>query len=140
MQTDPISAAIAYRQALEQIARAPSLAAAVREAQRALTIAFSRPEEGQINISSGYGHNTKQAFVTFSLANPSESANPTIQLTSAAARQQAYYILEAADGADTDAFLVEWMRSAAFEEQAIGALLSEFRVWREAHRNKDNES
>lgn len=137
MKTDPISAAIAYRQALEKITGAPSLAAAVREAQRVLAFTFNRPEAGMLSVSSGYGHTTKQAFVTFSLANPSESANPTIQLTSAEARQQAHYILEAADAADTDAFLVEWMRAADFEDQAVGAMLSEFRTWRDQHRRKE---
>ena len=136
MKTDPISAAIAYRMALDTIRKAGSLATAVRIAERALEHTFTRPEEGQISIQSGYGHTTKQAFVTFSLANPSESANPTIQMTSAQARIQAHVILAAADAADTDAFLVEWMRAAEFEDGAVGALLTEFRQWRDAKRGE----
>jgi hypothetical protein len=136
MKTDPISAASAYRMALEKIAKAPSLASAVKEAEQALAITFGRPEEAMLSISSGYGHNTKQPFVTFSLANPSESANPTIQMTSAAARQQAYYILEAADAADSDAFLVEWLRVHDFSDQHMGAMLADFRAWRERKRGE----
>jgi len=137
MQTDPISAATAYRMALEAIVKAPSLSAAVRHAQHALTISFGRPEEGQIGIDSGYGHRTKTPFVTFSLANPSESANPTIQMSSAQARMQAHYILEAADAADSDAFIVEWLRDKAdLSEPQIGAMLAEFRAFRDQHRGK----
>ena len=138
MQTDPISAATVYRMALEAIIKAPSLSAAVRHAQHALTYTFTPPEEGQIGIDSGYGHRTKTPFVIFSLTNPSESANPTIQMTSAQARVQAHYILEAADGADTDGFLVEWLQDKAdLSENQAGAMLAEFRQWRDQHRRSE---
>jgi len=138
MQTDPISAAVTYRLALEAITKAPSLTAAVKAAERALQYTFNRPEEGQIGIDSGYGHNTKTPFVTFSLANPSESANPTIQMTSAQARQQAHYILEAADAAESDGFLVEWLRDKAdLNDGQLGAMLAEFRLFREQHRGTE---
>lgn len=138
MKTDPISAAVTYRNALEQITRAPSLSAAVRIAQKMLEFTFDRPEEGHLSIHSGYGHNTKQPFVTFSLANPSETANPTIQMTAAAARQQAHYILEAADAAESDGFIVEWLRGTAdLSEQQIGGLLADFRAFREKHRGRE---
>lgn len=126
--------------ALEKIAAAPSLAAAVREARRMLVYTFDRPEEGTVTITSGYGHNTKQPFVTFSMANPSESANPTIQMTSAQARKQAQYILEAADAAETDGFLVEWMRGdGGLNEQQMGAMLASFRAFRDQLRNDGSE-
>lgn len=135
MKTDPVSAATAYRMALEHIVNAPSLATAVRHAQQALTVAFTPPEEGQIGITAGYGHRTKTPFVAFSLANPSESANSTIQMTSAQARVQAHYILEAADAADSDGFIVEWLRGTAdLSEQQIGGLLTDFRAFREKQR------
>lgn len=135
MKTDPISAAVSYRMALEAIVKAPSLSAAVRGAQHALTISFTPPEEGQISVQSGYGHKNREPFVTFTLANPSESANPTIQMTSAQAREQAHYILEAADAAESDGFLVEWLREKAdLSENQAGAMLAEFRQWREQHR------
>lgn len=137
MQTDPISAATAYRIALEAIANAPSLAAAVRSAQHALSYTFTPPQEGQISVDSGYGHHTKQPFVLFSLANPTESANPTIQMTSEQARVQAHYILEAADAAESDGFIVEWLRGTAdLSDQQIGGLLANFRAFRAQHRSK----
>lgn len=141
MKTDPISAAVAYRMALDTISKAGSLATAVRIAQRALETTFNRPEEAQIAVNSGYGHATKQPFVTFTLANPSESANPTIQLTSAEARKQAHYILEAADAAESDGFLIEWLRgsnSAEISDGQLGALLSDFRAYREKLRGEAN--
>lgn len=135
MKTDPISAAHAYRMALERIAKAPSLAAAVREAQKALNITFTRPEEGHFSLSSGYGHNTKQPFVTVALANPSESANPHIQMAASEARRLAHQILELADAAESDAFLVEWLGgTASLSENQVGALLADFRAFREQHR------
>lgn len=138
MKTDPISAATAYRMALDAISKAGSLATAVRTAQRALAVTFTKPEEGQIGISSGYGHTTKQPFVTFTLASPSESANPTIQMTSAQARTQAHYIMEAADSAESDGFIVEWLRDKAdLNDNQIGAMLAEFRAFREQHRTKE---
>lgn len=136
-QTDPVSAATVYRMALEAIAKAPSLSAAVRAAQHALTFTFTKPEEARLSISSGYGHHTKTPFVTFSLANPSESANPTIQMSSAQAREQAHYILEAADAADSDGFLVEWARTMDLSEQQMGAMLDQFRTFREQQRGKE---
>jgi hypothetical protein len=138
MKTDPISAAIAYRMALDTISKAGSLATAVRVAQRALEHSFTRPEEAMLSISSGYGHATRTPFVTFSLANPSESANPTIQMSSAQARVQAQYILEAADAADSDGFLVEWLRgNGDLHEHQIGALLADFRAFREQQRRSE---
>lgn len=140
MKTDPISAAIAYRMALQKIAKAPSLASAVREAQHALRHTFDRPEEGYLSITSGYGHNTKQPFVTFSLANPSESANPTIQMTADGARQQAHYILEAADAAESDGFVTEWLRDKAdLNDQQLAGLLAEFRAYRAKLRGEGSE-
>lgn len=136
-QTDPISAASAYRMALEAIVKAPSLSAAVRAAQQALSITFRPPEEARISIDSGYGHRTKTPYVMFSLANPSESANPTIQMSSTEARVQAHYILEAADAADSDGFLVEWMRTLDLSEQQMGAMLAQFRAFREQQRGKE---
>lgn len=135
MKTDPISAATAYRMALDTISKAGSLATAVRLAQRALEHTFTKPEEGQIGISSGYGNTTKTPFVTLSLANPSESANPTIQMSSTQARHQAQYILEAADAAESDGFIVEWLRDKAnLNDAQLGAMLAEFRVFREQLR------
>lgn len=138
MKTDPISAATHYRMALDTISKAGSLATAVQLARNALAITFTKPEEGQIGISSGYGHTTKKPFVTLTLANPSESANPTIQMTSDHARVQAHYILEAADAAESDGFIVEWIgTNSGLNEGQLGTLLADFRAFREKLRARD---
>jgi len=140
MNTDPISAAHAYRQALEKITSAPSLTAAIRTARNALAITIRPPEEGNISIHSGYGHTTRTPFVTFALANPSESANPQIQMSSHEARRQAHYILEAADAAESDGFIVEWLGQAmGIDLDTIGKVLAEFRAFREQQRGKEKE-
>src|SRR3954471_14637702 len=137
MKTDPISAAVVYRNALEEISRAPNLAAAVRIAQRMLTFTFTRPEEGNVSIESGYGHNTRTPFVMFALANPAESANPFVQVDTRQARALAYQILEAADAAESDGFIVEWLRrSDDIDDRAMGNLLADFRAYRETLRGK----
>jgi hypothetical protein len=137
MKTDPISAAVVYRNALEEISRAPNLAAAVRIAQRMLTFTFTRPEEGTVSIESGYGHNTRTPFVIFALANPSESANPFVQVDTGQARALAYQILEAADAAESDGFLVKWLRRTDdVDDRALGNLLADFRAYRETLRGK----
>ncbi len=135
MHTDPISAAVAYRQALNRITQVETLQEARKQATRALEIHFDRPTEHMISIASGYGHATKEPFVTFSMANPEETANPTIQMQSDQARQIAFRILEAADAAESDGFIVEWLAGTAdMSDSQVGALLSEFRDWREKRR------
>jgi hypothetical protein len=135
MYTDPISAAVAYRQALNRITQVTNLQEARKQAARALDIHFDRPTEHMISIASGYGRATKEPFVTFSMANPEETANPTIQIRSEDARRIAHQILDAADAAESDGFLVEWVTDTAdMSDSQAGALLSEFREWREKRR------
>lgn len=141
MQTDPISAAHAYRMALEAVMQARVLHEARQAAQHALDITFTKPEPGQISVASGYGQNTKQPFVTIGIANPTESANPTVQLVVETARQIAMQILEASDAAESDGFIVKWLTSAAgLAPGQVGALLAEFRAYRERRRGQQPES
>src|SRR5262245_43857143 len=100
MQTDPISAATAYRQALEHIVAAKSLHGAVRRATDVLKlVTFAPPSEEQISISSGYGGNTHRPFVTLA------TTTPAIQMDTATARSIAQQLLEAAQSAESDEFL-----------------------------------
>lgn len=135
MKTDPISAAAGYRMALERIMRVQTLHEARQIASKALGITFDKPEPGHLSISSGWGHITQQPYVTITLASPVETANPAVQLVSDQARQIAHHILEAAESADQDGFILN------FATQAIGApveeaarLLDLFRSWRESRR------
>lgn len=137
MQTDPISAAKAYQIALRRVLAVQTLHQARQLAANALDITFTPPSESMVSIGSGYGLATKQPFVTFSMANPAETANPTLQVTSDQARDLAFQILEAADAADSDGFLVEFMQQAGqLSENEAGRLLTEFRQWRDQRRQK----
>jgi hypothetical protein len=137
MKTDPISAAVLYRQHLDMIMKAQVLSQAKQIARRALAVVFDRPASGTISIMSGFGHNTGQAFVTISMANPQEVASPTIQIATHQARRIAFQILEAADAAESDGFLVAWLRgSADLSDGQLGSMLQMFRDWREQQRQR----
>jgi hypothetical protein len=139
MQTDPISAAHVYRQALQQVLKAKVLHEARQAAAKALDITFDRPTESHISVASGYGHNTNEPFVTLSIANPAETANPTVQLRAEIAQQIAHDILDAADAAISDAFLVGWLSTGMdVTERQAASLLNDFRAYRES-RGKDRE-
>lgn len=140
MQTDPISAAHGYVLALRRVLKAQTLHEARKAASGALEITFTPPEEAHIGVASGFGHNTKQPFVTFSLANPTESANPTIQMTTQEARQIAIQILEAADAAESDGFLIGWLQEGTdISDAQLGRLIAEFRAYRARLRDNDRK-
>lgn len=135
MKTDPISAATAYRQALHKIVQTTTHHQARQLASQALAVELLRPEPGTVSIASGFGQQSGQAFVTFSLANPQEVANPTIQIGTQQARALALQILEAADAAESDGYLVFWLRDKAdLNDAQCGAMLKQFRDWREHQR------
>lgn len=137
MKTDPISAAHAYRQLFDRILKATTLQEAQKHAASALEITFDRPEPGVLSVSSGFGQNTKQPFVTIALANPTETANPAVQLLTDQARQISMQILEAADAAESDGFVVGWLSDVAdLSEAQAAALLQEFRAYRDARRKE----
>ena len=136
MQTDPISAATGYRMALERLMRAQTLHEARKIASNALTIMFDRPQDAHISIASGYGAHTGQPFVTIGIANPSESANPIVQITTDEARRQAMYILECCDAAESDGFLVGWLGGQQLSGGQVGALLADFRAYRAQLRGR----
>jgi hypothetical protein len=132
--TDPISAAVGYRMALERIMKARVLHEARQIASKALAIQFDRPTGSHVSVASGYGHNTKEPFVTVGIANPTESANPVVQIATYDARKIAMHILEAADAAESDAFLVGWLGGQSLTEAQVAALLNDFRQYRERRR------
>lgn len=138
MKTDPISAAHAYRAALQAVMKAQTLHEARARAYKALDIIFDRPEDTHISIASGYGGNTQRPFVAIGIANPTESANPIVQLPTDEARRQAMYILEAADAAESDGFVIEWFsRGAAhLSDEQAAAVLADFRAYREKRRKE----
>jgi hypothetical protein len=137
VKTDPISAAHAYRMALIRILEATTIQDVRKRANAALDITFDKPESGVLSVSSGYGQNTKQPFVTIALASPVETANPAVQLLTSQAREIAMQILEAADAAESDGFVVGWLTDVAdLSEAQAAALLQEFRAYRDARRKE----
>lgn len=134
MKTDPISAAAGYRLAFDRILRAKTLQEARQIASKALDIQFDRPTETHISVASGYGYTTKEPFVTIGIANPTESANPIVQVSTYDARLQAHFILEAADAAESDAFLVGWLGNQELSEVQVATLLNDFRKYRESRK------
>ena len=87
-----------------------------------------------INVTSGYGSNTRQPFVQLN----TEKLKEPLQLDPNAARDLAANLLQAAEAAEQDAFMFEF-HSALFEgapeeQTKIGAsVLAEYRKWRDAH-------
>ncbi len=140
MPTDPISAAKAYQNVLRRIANARTLHEARALAIEAGKIVFTAPAEHHLSVASGYGHATKLPFVVLGMANPDEVANPTIQIDTPQARALAFQILEAADAAESDGFLVEFLQQAGqMNIDQASALLIEFRKWRDQKRQKNAE-
>ena len=138
MQTDPISAATHYRQALREILKRTTLQEARTIAASVLEITFHPAQEGIVSVDSGYGQNTKRPFVTLGIANPTESANPIAQLSVDQARTIALQLLACADMAISDGFVMSWLGEAVTElnEKQAGILLVEFRAYRERLRGQ----
>lgn len=87
----------------------------------------------QVEVTSGYGGNTRLPYVELRLPD-----RPPLQLEVEEARLIAGMILEAAEGAEQDAFIVEWgMEHIGLELEAAASLLREYRQWREQRRAKN---
>jgi hypothetical protein len=136
MKTDPISAATHYRQALRAILKCTTAQETRKIAASVLEITFTPAEEGHISVDGGYGSNTKRPFVTLGIANPTESANPIVQLSIDQAREIAMQLLGAADRAISDGFVLTWLGEAVTElnEEQAGVLLADFRAYRDRLR------
>lgn len=76
---------------------------------------------------SGYGYKSRRAFVALSY-NDWKLA----QMSPEEAMTLAHHIMEAAEAALNDAFLIEYLREElGMERHVIGSLIIEFRKWRE---------
>lgn len=94
-------------------------------------------ETKHLVVSSGYGANTKKPFITIESAD----IDKPIQLSPADARSFALNILEAADGAESDGFIVEFFKDEmGQDENTVGHLLIAFRKWRNEHRETPTPS
>lgn len=91
-------------------------------------------EEGitSLNVTSGFGHNTRQPFVQLVIPR----ADWMTQMSPANARALAFNLLQAADGAESDGFLVTFLQETVGVEdmRAIASILTDFRTWRDGRR------
>jgi len=82
---------------------------------------------GDILVSSGYGGNTRKPFVMME----AEALDRPMQLSPAEARDLALNLLQAADAAEGDAFLVEFFRKELGQDDKVAAsILHQYREFR----------
>jgi hypothetical protein len=133
-ETDPLSAAHTYRQALQRIAEAKSLAAAQKHARAALDIVFTPPRGGNVSVVGRFGGNSQQAFVAISVP---DLVN---QVPAAAAREIAANILSEAAIAEADGALVAFLLAEHMSRGQIGKLMSTLRRFRGQFRSDVSEA
>jgi hypothetical protein len=78
-------------------------------------------------VSAGFGGNTQQPFVQVLI----EAADFVTKMSPGEARGLALNLLECADAAESDAFLITFLRQrVAASDEAIAQVLEDFRQWR----------
>lgn len=87
-----------------------------------------------INVTSGFGGNTRQSFVQINI----DKLKEPLQISPEEARDLASNLLQAAEAAEQDAFIFEFhsefIEGTAEEKKNVGAsMLIEYRKWRDAH-------
>ena len=84
-----------------------------------------------INVTSGYGFNTRQPFVEIK----TDKLKAPLQLSPEEARDLALNLLEAAEASEQDAFIFEFHSTLGGErDDKLGAgVLFQFRQWRDDH-------
>ena len=90
----------------------------------------------RVNVSSGYGARTRQPFVALQIGD-----RKPYQWSPAEARRVAILLLECAEAAEGDAFLVEWfIEEFELAPPQVGELLTKFRESRQRRdeRNEDD--
>lgn len=82
-----------------------------------------------INVTSGYGANTRQPFVEIH----TDKLKTPLQLLPNEARDLASNLLQAAEAAEQDAFIFEFHSQLLEDEKAGAAMMFQFRKWRDDH-------
>jgi len=86
------------------------------------------------HVTSNFGYRTQKPFVSITV----QSKEFHVQMSPAAARALAMNLLQAAEAAETDAFLVGFFKSRIdMNERNIATILLDFRDWRDAARADD---
>jgi len=88
-----------------------------------------------IMVTSGFGHNTQQPFVQMLI----QRADWMTQMSPETARELAQNLMTAADAAESDGFLVGFLRNTigADDMRAVAGVLIEFREYREKRRKAE---
>ena len=87
-------------------------------------------------VRSMYGHRTREPGVTMAMP-----AGEMVQMTPGEARQLGRQLVEAAEAAISDAFIVEYFAEHInIKEEMIFKLLADFREWRERRKVDDPPS
>lgn len=81
-----------------------------------------------VAVSSGFGHNTRRPYVQVLI----EAADWSTQMSPATARELAFNLLTCADAAESDGFLVGFLREVigADKPAALAGVLVQFREYR----------
>lgn len=90
------------------------------------------PKEISFMVTTGFGARERQPYVQVLI----EAADFMTQMSPAKARELAANLIEAAEAAEGDGFLVGFMteRVGVDDDRAIVSVLSDFREYREAQR------
>jgi len=97
-----------------------------------IAVATAQPEDYETTLwaKSIFGHATRKGLVEIEIKGAEVTCSPT------EARAFAYSLLEAAEAADTDEFIMTWLneRIGIKDDQAAYQVLREFREKREEKR------
>lgn len=87
-------------------------------------------------VSSGFGGRTQKPFVQIVI----KAADYMVQMSPAEARDLAVNLLHCADAAESDGFLVSFLRQRiGAKDSQVVQVLEDFRKWREEQANYDTD-
>lgn len=79
-------------------------------------------------VTGGYGYKARAPFVAITMP-----GGEMVQMDIAAAREHALYVLEAAEAAVQDGYIIEFMggKIPGLDERGAAVIVAELRKWRE---------
>lgn len=93
----------------------------------------NKPKEKMILVTSGFGANTNQPYVQIE----SEDLDKPLQISPGEARALGLNLLQAAEAAETDGFLVGFFRKLDTDRRYVAVILQEFREYRKERGQVD---
>jgi hypothetical protein len=92
---------------------------------------MAEAKEKTLWVTSMYGFKTKEPLVVITMP-----GGEMLQMRTAEARSHALQVLECADAAESDAFVIEYLQAKVnLTEEAAAVVLGDFRKWREDHES-----